>query len=146
MGKISPNCQKSAILYQKLSFGPLKTLFSLHEPIISLVSLQPQYKKAHFDIWLMHGHNFYYCRSRMVCYLIFLVEIEFLLCLFFFYFFMYFIIEFEHLESNQLNQWYRTSTTTMTNNYDQRMFHGCLKINKNLTFHSELIDTQKYFN
>ena len=68
MVKISPNCQKSAILYQKLSFGPLKTLFSLHEPIISLVSLQPQYKNGHFDIWNMLGsENFYYCHSRMVC-------------------------------------------------------------------------------
>ena len=64
---MSPNCQKSAILYQKLSFGPLKTLFSLHKPIISLVSLQPQYKNGHFDIWNMLGsENFYYCRSRMV--------------------------------------------------------------------------------
>jgi len=44
------NCQESAILYQKLSFGPLRALFSLHEPIVGLVSLRPQCRDAHFDM------------------------------------------------------------------------------------------------
>ena len=45
--KVSLNCQKSSISNQKLSFATLKTLCSLHEPIISFVSQQLHYKKGH---------------------------------------------------------------------------------------------------
>ena len=63
----SLNCQKSALFNKNMSFWPLKTLFSLKEPIWRLLSLKPPWKNASFDIWHIHrSENFYYCRSRMV--------------------------------------------------------------------------------
>ena len=66
--KVSLDCQKSSISNQKLSFATLKTLCSLHEPIISFVSQQLHYKRAQLKKWLMPGHNFfYYYHFRTVC-------------------------------------------------------------------------------
>ena len=67
-GSNKPKLSKISYFISKTELWTPENSFLLHEPFISLVSLQPQYKNAHFDIWLMHGHkNFYYCRSRMVC-------------------------------------------------------------------------------